>query len=71
MDKERKQFHADLLQGIRDMKAGRAVRVTRFDVADHLDSPEIMPNSCVNRSKRAMQRISSKRSSRSSAPKSD
>jgi hypothetical protein len=28
-DKEIEQFHADLLEGVRDMKAGRAARITR------------------------------------------
>lgn len=30
-DAERDQFHADLLEGVRDMKAGRAARVTRVE----------------------------------------
>ncbi|WP_412530597.1 helix-turn-helix domain-containing protein [Burkholderia lata] len=31
MDKELEQFHADLLQGVREMKAGIAGRVTRVE----------------------------------------
>lgn len=31
MDKEIKQFHSDVLQGVRDMKAGRAARKTRVE----------------------------------------
>ncbi|AOJ73581.1 MULTISPECIES: helix-turn-helix domain-containing protein [Burkholderia] len=31
MDKDREQFHADLLQGVREMKAGHAGRVTRVE----------------------------------------
>lgn len=30
-DKKRDQFHADLLEGVRDMKAGRAARVTKVE----------------------------------------
>jgi putative transcriptional regulator len=30
-DKERDQFYADLLEGVSDMKAGRAVRVTKVE----------------------------------------
>jgi putative transcriptional regulator len=30
-DKERDQFYADLLEGVRDMKAGRATRVTKVE----------------------------------------
>ncbi|WP_175787598.1 helix-turn-helix domain-containing protein [Burkholderia anthina] len=30
-DKEREQFHADLLEGVRDMKAGRAGRITQVE----------------------------------------
>ncbi|MFM0300390.1 helix-turn-helix domain-containing protein [Paraburkholderia sediminicola] len=31
MDQEQEQFHADLLQSVREMKAGRAARVTRVE----------------------------------------
>ncbi len=30
-DKELDQFYADLLEGVRDMKAGRAARVTKIE----------------------------------------
>lgn len=33
MDEERKQFHDDLLESVRQMKAGKAARVTTVEVS--------------------------------------
>lgn len=57
MDKESEQFQSDLLQSVRDMKAGKAARSTIVEVAliveprHHTDretttlsEPEISPN---------------------------